>query len=74
MMPYSLASHLLKQFLYGDHPSGQLSYMPVRGRYLRLHAMELQREELGRSIEEIKEHLKWGEKVISSFTPAQAAE
>jgi DNA-binding transcriptional MerR regulator len=40
----------------------------------RLHAMEIQREELGRAIEEIKEHLKWGEKMIASFTPAQAAE
>jgi DNA-binding transcriptional MerR regulator len=64
---------LLDMYYLGDQQKTQMlrTYEMAEK---RLHAMELQREELGRSIEEIKEHLKWGEKVISSFTPAQAAE
>ncbi len=41
----------------------------------RLADMEQQRDELTEAIEDLKEQLKWGEKMIASFkTPKKAAE
>lgn len=64
---------LLDMYDLGDQQQTQILHTYELAKK-RLHAMEIQREELGRSIEEIKEQIKWGEKMISSFTPAQAAE
>ena len=68
----------IRQFLelyhVGDQQHTQLSRTYQIGRE-RLAEMERQRDELNEAIDELREQLKWGEKMISSNTsPRRAAE
>ncbi|WP_420850397.1 MerR family transcriptional regulator [Parasedimentitalea marina] len=63
---------LLDLYHTGDQNHTQLS-RTYEIAHERLSDMERQRDELNEAIDELKEQLKWGEKVIASFSQGQEA-
>ncbi|MCA0872434.1 MerR family DNA-binding transcriptional regulator [Seohaeicola saemankumensis] len=64
---------LLDLYHMGDQQHTQLARTYDIARE-RLSEMEQQREELDEAIADLKEQLKWGERVIASMTDKKAAE
>jgi len=72
---FSLESirQLLDLYDLGDQQRTQLSRTYELGRQ-RLAEMERQRDELNEAIEELKDQLEWGRRIIASLNKSDAAE